>query len=328
MSGSTVVTPVRLNLALQGGGAHGAFTWGVLDRLLEEAWFEPEAISATSSGAMNALALAQGWSEDGRAGARHALTQLWHTVAAQSSPLTWAFPAMAGSGALLGFAKHFGPQQINPLGINPLRGIAEALFDFDRLRRGPLRLYLATTRVRDGALVLFDNALLDVDALLASACLPQFFPPVEIDGELYWDGGFAGNPVLEPLIYDGRSAELLCILVQPLTCPEPPRSATAIAERMAELAFSTTFLRELDGLRRIQRSLSGSFPLSAIGRRIKSLRFHLIEPGAFLAEHGLRTRLDTRLAFLEELCGLGRQAADDWLGRHRQMLGRGATWTG
>lgn len=308
-----------VSLALQGGGAHGAFTWGVLDRLLEEPAFALEGISATSSGAMNALALAQGWLDGGRDGARAALAALWENVASRTSLLRWAFSTPAGAATetlLLNMARHFTPQAINPLGINPLRDIASTLFDFERLRReSPFRLFLAATRVRDGSLVLFDNGRLGLDALLASTCLPQLFAPIEIDGELYWDGGYAGNPALEPLIYECQAAAIVCVLVQPIEHAEAPRTARQIQERISELGFSTTFLRELGTIRRAQRAVAGTLPFSAIGRRLKSLRIEIIEPGESLDAYSAKTRLNTRLAFLRELRDLGRARADEWLVR-------------
>ncbi|HZP67857.1 MAG TPA: patatin-like phospholipase family protein [Rudaea sp.] len=314
-------TPRTSSLALQGGGAHGAFTWGVLDRLLEEPWFGIDGVSATSSGAMNALALAQGWLEDGRAGARATLAALWERVAAQTSLLRWAFSTPAGSAGetlLLGLTRYFTPQEINPLGINPLRGIAESLFDFERLRSAsPFKLFLATTRARDGRLVLFDNAKLSLDALLASACLPQLFAPVAIDGEIYWDGGYAGNPALEPLIYDCRAAHIVCVLVQPLEHADAPRSARDIQERIVELGFSTTFLRELDALERSQRAVSRSLPLTWFGRRLRQLRVNIIEPGESLDTFSAKTRLDTRIGFLHSLRDLGRECAEAWLSKPR-----------
>jgi NTE family protein len=307
-------------LALQGGGAHGAFTWGVLDRLLEQPGFRLDGVSATSSGAMNALALAQGWLDGGAAGARAALTALWESVADQTSLLNWAFSAAAGSATgtlLLGLTRYFTPQEINPLGINPLRGVAAALFDFERINRQcPFRIWLAATRVRDGALVLFRNGELTLDSLLASTCLPQLFAPVEIGGEIYWDGGYAGNPALEPLIFECRSENIVCVLVQPLELKTPPRSAREVQERIAELGFSTTFLRELETIRRAQRSLSGTpLPLSSIGRRLKRLRIDLIEPGESLEARSAKTRLNTRLGFLHELRDAGRECAEAWLRR-------------
>jgi NTE family protein len=305
------------SLALQGGGAHGAFTWGVLDRLLEENAFHVDGICATSSGAMNALALAQGWLDGGRDGARAALTALWENIASQTSLLRWAFSTPAGAATetlLLGLTRYFTPQEINPLGINPLRDIALASFDFERLRRhSPFRLYLAATRVRDGRLVLFGDGEVSVDALLASTCLPQLFAPVEIGGELYWDGGYAGNPALEPLIYQCRSADILCILVQPLELGHLPRNVREIQERIAELGFSTTFLRELETVRRAQKSLLHTFPLSSIGRRLKKLNIDLIEPGESLAAYSAKTRMNTRLGFLQNLREAGRAQAQAWL---------------
>jgi NTE family protein len=301
-----------LSLALQGGGAHGAFTWGVLDRLLEEPALAIDGISATSSGAMNALALAQGWLEGGRDGARARLEALWQAVAARSTPLRWTF-----GGALLStWTHHFTPEQINPLGLNPLRAIGEQLFDFERLRtQAPFKLFIAATRVRDGALKLFGNAELSIDALLASTCLPQLFAAAVVDGETYWDGGYAGNPALEPLVYRCTAAHVACILVQPLSRPQLPATAREIAERVAELGFSTTFLREYDSLVHAQAALRGSVPLSALGRRMKSLRLHLVEPGDTLSEYRAKTRLNTELGFLLELRDLGRDAAGQWLER-------------
>lgn len=318
-SSSALRRSTTIILALQGGGAHGAFTWGVLDRLLQEPGIDFDGISATSSGAMNALAFAQGWLADGRDGARAALAALWEDIATRTGLLRWAFSTPAGAATetmLLNMARYFTPQEINPLGINPLRDIASATFDFERLRRdSPFRLFLAATRVRDGSLVLFDNAHLSLEAVLASTCLPQLFAPVEIDGEMYWDGGYAGNPALEPLIYQCSSTTILCVLVQPIVHAEPPRTVRQIQDRISELGFSTTFLRELATVRRAQQALSGSLPLSAIGRRLKSLRIDMIEPGESLDAYSAKTRLNTRVAFLRELRDLGVAQAEAWLER-------------
>jgi NTE family protein len=325
----SAATPSRINLALQGGGAHGAFTWGVLERLLAEPWFEPEGISGTSSGAMNAVALAQGWLEGGRNGAIATLRRLWEAVAAQQrllGPALAAPMAYPADALLRGVTTYLAPSQVNPLGINPLRVIAERLFDFAALRNGPIRVFVAATRVRDGALAVFGNATLDVDALLASTCLPQIFPPVRIDGTLYWDGGYAGNPVLEPLICECAAADILCVLVQPLAHDVDPVTARQIAERVAELGFSTTFLREIEALRRARRQLGRSPGTSAFDHRLQALRAHLIEPGEALAGLGAETRLDMRPRFLEELRELGNDCADAWLGRHRDAIGRRGTW--
>jgi NTE family protein len=315
---ASAATESSLGLALQGGGAHGAFTWGVLDRLLEQPDISFEAISGTSSGALNALALAQGWMDGGRDGARACLAALWERIAAHTHAARWIFDSAppGGRAALLNLHRYFTPRQMNPLGYNPVRQIAEMLFDFERLREAaPFPLHLAATRVRDGALVMFGPERLSIDALLASTCLPQLFAPVTIDGEVYWDGGWAGNPVLEPLVYQGRAENILCVLVQPLNRSSIPDSATEIAERMNELGFSTTFLRELRTLTIAQDSLDGALTLSWLGRRIKRLHVHLIEPGESLDALHAKTRFDTPIGFLSELRDHGRTCAGNWIAR-------------
>jgi NTE family protein len=319
-----------INLALQGGGAHGAFTWGVLDRLLEESWLNFEGISATSSGAMNALALAQGWLDGERDGARAVLAQLWERIAHETSALRWAFAGPTGSTAetmLLGITRHFTPKEMNPLDYNPVREIASKLFDFERLRASSVHsLFLAATRVRDGRLAIFDREKLSMDALLASVCLPQLFAPVEIDGEMYWDGGYAGNPVLEPLIYECRAADLLSVLVQPLEHAQPPKTMREINERVVELGFSTTFSREVDTILKAKNSLDSAFAVSWLGRRMKSLRLHIVDPGESLDDFSAKTRLNTRIGFLRELCDLGRERAASWLENHVDALGKRGTF--
>jgi NTE family protein len=308
-----------LSLALQGGGAHGAFTWGVLDRLLEEPTFAFDGISATSSGAMNALALTQGWLDGEREGARIALTALWEGVANQTSLLRWAFSTPAGATAermLLGVTRYFTPQEINPLGINAVRTIAEKQFDFERIRaESPFKLFVAATRVRDGRLALFDNAQLTIDALLASTCLPQLFAPVEIDGELHWDGGYAGNPAIEPLLFRCSTQSILCVLVQPVERAQPPTTVREIGARITELGFSTTFIRELETLQTLKGMLANNFPLTPIGQRIKGIDLQIIEPGESLDSYSAKTKLNTRIGFLRELRDLGRDCAQAWLER-------------
>ncbi|MDR3387068.1 MAG: patatin-like phospholipase family protein [Rudaea sp.] len=321
---------IDINLALQGGGAHGAFTWGVLDRLLEEAWLSFDGISATSSGAMNALALVQGWMDGGREGARAGLAALWEAIARETSLMRWAFSGPGGRTAetmLLGLTRYFTPKEINPLDYNPVRKIAAALFDFERLRsQSPVEIFLAATRVRDGRLVLFDKTALSLETLLASTCLPQLVAPVEIGGEMYWDGGYAGNPAMEPLLYRCRAADILCVLVQPLERAEPPRSVREIEERVVELGFSTTFLRELDTLWMAKRSLARTFSLSWLGRRLKCLRLHMIEPGESLDAYSAKTRANARIEFLRDLRDLGRNSAQVWLGANASALGRQGTF--
>jgi NTE family protein len=319
---------VDLLLALQGGGAHGAFTWGVLDRLLEEPRIGIEAISATSSGAVNAVAMAHGWIEGGREGARAHLRRIWQRIGEKSALASWGFAPSVGGAWLVELARHLTPAQFNPLGLNPLADLLDELIDFDRLRAmRPFRIHLAATRVRDGALVLFGGEQVTRDAVLASTCLPQLFNAVEIEGETYWDGGYAGNPALAPLFYEARAPDLLCILVQPLQRPRLPASAREIEERAMEFAFSATFLRELEGLTKNQRLIKGKLASTALGRRLQSLRLHLIEPGESLADAGGNAKFDTRPAMLQALCSLGRERADEWLIAHGSALGHRATYS-
>jgi NTE family protein len=268
--------------------------------------------------------------DGGREGARACLATLWESVAREASLIRWAFSGPGGRTAetmLLELTRYFTPKEINPLDYNPVRKIATELFDFERLRNSSaLNIFLAATRVRDGRLKLFDNANLTVEALLASTCLPQLFAPVEIEGEMYWDGGYAGNPVLEPLVYRCRSADILCVLVQPLERAQAPRTVREIGERVVELGFATTFLRELDTLWIAKQSLAGTFSLTWLGRRLKRLRMHMIEPGESLDAYSAKTRAQVRIEFLRDLRNLGRQSTQAWLDANAHELGANTTF--
>lgn len=304
-----------IKLALQGGGAHGAFTWGVLDRLLQLPGLTIEAISGTSSGAMNAAALAQGWARGGAAGARESLDAFWQTLSRHNMvPDWWAAASRLASG--------YWPSATmsRPMAVNPLAPLVEAFFDIALLRQGPIHLHVAATRVRDGAPVVFDRAHLSHDALLASACLPQWFPAVVIDGEAYWDGGFAGNPVLEPLLTESCD-DLLCVLLQPLNDPHVPEKASEIVERSAQMAFAGAFRRELrDVALAYQRTRAQLWPHRS-ERGLKCLRMHMITPEAALSESNGHSAADTRLHQLQALRDLGTQAGDTWLAAHAGALG-------
>ncbi len=313
-------TPIKL--ALQGGGAHGAFTWGVLDRLLELPGLDIESISGTSSGAMNAVALARGWLRGGAAGARESLDAFWQALARQNVVADW----WAVAAGMFEHAQKVPPSQAIPLSVNPLRSLVEGMFDMDALRTGPIQLRLAATRVRDGALTVFDNARLSHDALLASACLPQWFAAVEIDGEAYWDGGFAGNPVLEPLL-DTGSDDLLCILLQPFDNAKVPRQARDIAEWSAQLSFSAAFKRELRNLALTRQRLERHLLADAEDRRLRRLRMHVITPREALTVADGFPASDTRRHQLQGLRALGRESASDWCERHQGDLGQRASFS-
>ncbi len=240
-----------ITLALQGGGALGALTWGVLDRLLEEPKLKIEAISGTSAGAINAAALTSGYVKGGREGARQCLDDFWNSVGTASYSIG-SSTGMHGAllpnpqRLLLGLTRYFSPYQLNPFDINPLRDIVAKVVDFDAVQsRRAIRLFVGATRVRTGTLRLFENRELTPDALLSSACLPTLHHAIEIDGEPYWDGGYSGNPAVYPLIYRCKSPSILVVMLQPLTREDPPTTAQAIRSRLTEFQFNSSFLREM-----------------------------------------------------------------------------------
>ena len=228
-----------VNLALQGGSAHGAFTWGVLDRLLEDPRIEVEGVSATSAGAMNAAVIAQGLTTGGRKGAREALEEFWLGVARISAPL----------GALQLFelvSRFLSPYQLNPLNYNPLRQLIQRVIDFERLRQGSAsKLFLPATNVRTGKIKVCTDKEITADCGLASACLPYLYQAVEVDGEYYWDGGYMGNPALFPLIYSCLSRDILIVHVNPIERPDRPTSAREIMNRVNEISFNSSLMREM-----------------------------------------------------------------------------------
>ena len=305
---------IVLKLALQGGGAHGAFTWGVLDRVLQVPGLQISAVSGTSSGAMNAAALVQGWQRGGAEGARIALAEFWEAVAKHNAMADWwAAGARAWSDSAW-----FKPT-LSPLSFNAMRPLVEGFFDINTLRSSPIALHVAATRVRDGALAVFQGNGLSHEALLASSCLPQWFPAVEIDGEAYWDGGFAGNPALEPLLTALGDA-LLCVLVQPLQLGQVPRQSSDILDVSAQLAFGTAFRRELRDLALARRRADQRFLHSARERALRRLRLQIIAPDDGLGALG-HAATDTRLHQLQALRERGYATADAWWQQHGEAFG-------
>jgi NTE family protein len=322
----------KLNLALQGGGAHGAFTWGVLDRLLEEPTLQFDGVSGASAGAMNAVMLASGLQQGGHAGAREMLTRFWHEVSLHALPeLPKGLPA-AGMGESMAdwmqmLSYYLSPYDLNPLDINPLRSLVERMVDFERLRAdSPIRLFIAATDVQTGKLRLFRETEISADHLLASACLPTLHKAIEVDGCNYWDGGFSGNPAIYPLVFDCASDDVLVILLQPLMRVGTPVSASAIRERVAEFGFQSTYLREMRAISYMQFEIRKTpFSLGAFERRVRRLRLHLIESDELLASLDRASKYDTRLHFLEALRDRGRAQADRWLVQHGHCIGRSSS---
>jgi NTE family protein len=308
------------NLGLQGGGAHGAFTWGVLDRLLEEERFRFQGVSGASAGAINAVVLASGWLAGGPAGAREALAQLWREVATASrmSPLRAAgLTQMAADFA----AQILSPYQLNPFDVNPLRSILERLVDFDRLRRDRrLPLFISATNLRTGQGRVFRNSELSSDVLLASACLPQLHQAVQIEGEAYWDGGLTSNPPLLPMVEHCKARDVLLIQINPLATAALPTSARQIRNRLAEIVFGRPLASEIETLARSARLARSPLAwLKRADRRLARHRLHLIDGSVELALLDPNTRIDPDWPLLVRLRDRGRAAAEAWLCRR---LGR------
>jgi len=320
--------PIPITLALQGGGAHGAFTWGVLDRLLEDGRFPIAAISGTSAGAINAVAVAHGLLDGGHDGARAALQRLWQAMGSRVSFEAFTVgsadkPSMAPAArAWMQWARLLAPHQLNPLGLNPMRDVLVEQVDFERLRAASkLRLFIAATHANTGRLRLFGNAELSVDAVLASACLPTLQAAVMIDGEPYWDGGYSANPALFPLVRSGV-ADLLIVWLSPLVYARSPVSAEDIRERALDFAFNATFLREAHMLADLCASARKSaWPFGRLAR----LRAHLIDAHDALGELPLETKLMAYGPFLERLRDRGRERAAIWLEVAGRQVGRSSS---
>lgn len=323
-----------ITLALQGGGSHGAFTWGVLDRLLEEPRIVIEAISGASAGAMNAAVMAYGLTIGGRDGARQALKKFWTSVANKTPfssidclPTAANFEAQsnlpAAYKALLPLLRFFSPYQLNPLDINPLRDILAKQIDFERLREEcAIKLFIATTQVSTGTLKLFRTKQLTLDVLLASACLPVLHHAVEIDGEAYWDGGLTANPPLFPLLHKCRARDIMVVLLHPQPRQQLPTSADDIWHRLTEMNFSSTFFTELQGLMLAQREARrGWLAFGRLEKRLRHLNMHVIESQEFMGRLSAHSKLNAHPTFINGLHEEGRQRAEAWLAKNFEQLG-------
>lgn len=313
--------PVLVDLALQGGGSHGAFTWGVLDRLLEEPWIKIEAISGTSAGAMNAAVLVDGWSRGGADGARAALDTYWRRVsrAAAFSPLQrsplerlmgrWTLDTSPAYLAIDLMSRVFSPYDLNPMGFNPLRQILAESIDFERLAASPIKLFITATNVHTGRGRIFRNGQITPDVLLASACLPTMFQAVEIDGEAYWDGGFAGNPTITPLVRESDAHDTILVQINPRERLNTPRTAGDILDRLNEISFNSPLMKEL---RMIALLRQAADPGHGEGARWAGMRTHRIMTDK-LAEFGASSKLNAEWEFLAMLKQEGRKSAGDFL---------------
>jgi NTE family protein len=321
----------RLNLALEGGGAHGAFTWGVLDRLLEEAAIDVGWISGTSAGAVNAVALAAGLAEGGRAGAQAKLRAVWEAVAKAGVPdLLRNNPWLAGiskSNAVAQMASLFSPYDFNPLNVDPFRKLLEAHVDFSRLRTssGP-ELLIAATDVANGLPRLFRRREMTVECVLASACLPTIHHAVAIDGHAYWDGGFSANPDLVTLGRESPFGDTLIVKLNSIDKPGVPTTAREITARINQITFNQPMLRDIEVIETVRahhRRWSGS--AGARDARLARHRFHLIDAGRFTSALAPESKGKPELELLLYLHGAGRSETEKWLARSRSSIGRRGT---
>ena len=328
--------PLRINLALQGGGAHGAFTWGVLDALLDEPRFQVEGLSGSSAGAMNAVLFADGWSKGGRDGARRSLESFWTEIGKQ---MPWGLLAqqqddrvgLSPLGKMLyRWSGIFSPSQLNPFDLNPLCDLLVSQVDSERLRQqSPFKLFVGATHAGSGKLRIFREHELTVDMMLASACLPRIHHPIQVDGEVYWDGGFSANPPVAPLFYDCESRDLLLVLLNPLLRHGVPQTLSEIEARSTELAFTASFLGEMRMLvQAIKATKSSTGAPAGLGQsgpleqRLQQLRFHMIDTSQLATFHQSDTKLLAYGPFLEQLRDQGRERARAWLSGSAAALGQ------
>lgn len=324
-----------LTLALQGGGSHGAFTWGVLERLLEDERIHIEGISGASAGAMNAVALAYGWTIGGREGARKALQDFWESVAVRKpfnlqaeeeytaeNIAQHAHPS-PGINALLSLTRFLSPYQWNPFDINPLRDILTAQIDFARLREEcPLKLFIAATHVGSGTLKLFRTRQLTLDMLLASACLPSLHHAVEIEGEAYWDGGFTANPPLFPLLHQCQARDIMVVLLHSARHAGVPLTVNDIHTRLTEIGFNAAISTELQAIALAQREARRSlFAFGRLERRLRNLHIHSIASRELMGQLPTLSRLNTHAPFLQALRSEGRQQTERWLDENFRHIG-------
>ncbi len=325
-----------VSLALQGGGAHGAFTWGVLDAILEDGRLAIEALSGTSAGAMNAVVLSEGWLEGGTEGARAKLESFWRAISvdgkyggSERSLIDTMLGAWGSSGTPPGLiwfemlSKVASPYDVNPLNINPLRGVISDLIDFDKVRAcDQVKLFIAATNVRTGKIKVFNGPELTSDHLMASACLPMLFQAVEIGQEAYWDGGYMGNPALFPLFYQAHCDDIMLVQINPLQRKNLPTNARAIQDRLNEITFNASLLRELRAIDFVNRLVdSGKLPTD----EYKRVLMHRIDGGPPLAELTSSSRLNSDWDFLLRLRDIGRAAARRWLKRNFEAIGQVGT---
>jgi len=319
---------VRLNLALQGGGVHGAFTWGVLDRLLQEDRLEIGWVSGTSAGAVNAVALAAGLAEGGRAGARDKLATVWHSVHKAGVPDLMRFNpflySLSRLPAVAQMAGLFSPYEFNPMGFDPLRRLLSDNINFEQLRRAsPIGLIISATEVRTGRARHFRSGELAVEAVLASACLPTLHHAVEIDGRAYWDGGFSANPDLVTLAGESPVRDTLIVQLNPTTIGGVPTGVREISDHANTLTFNAPLLRDVEIIETARKTIRASWlPARGGMARLARHRFHLVEAGRYTGALKPDSKMQPDRGVLSYLFGAGRMEASKWIEKHLSDVGR------
>jgi NTE family protein len=332
-AGKAEVETKTVNLGLQGGGSHGAFTWGVLDRLLEDERISFEGITASSAGAVNAVVLAHGLAQGGREQARDALRTFWKRLSDKASHGMLQPSLLDKLGGNFGLDHSPGymafnvmsyftsPYLYNPLNYNPLRLVLEEIIDFEALRRAPaVKLFLCATNVRSGKVKVFNPGEIDVDRVLASTCLPLLMQGIEIDGEVYWDGGFSGNPAIFPLVYECQSRDVVMVHLTPAERPEIPFTSHDIMNRMQEIGFNAALIREMRAVAFINKRLGEGKMAEG-----KEMLIHVIEAEDVIRELPGSSRLNNSWDFLSHLCEVGRKRAGEWLAANFAELGKSST---
>jgi len=327
-----------VNLALQGGGAHGAFTWGVLDRLLEDKRIDIEAISGTSAGAMNAVVLASGFQKGGRDGARAALESFWRAVSRDGrlSPIqrglmdrllgNWSLDKNPMFIAFDVASRFLSPYDFNPFNINPLRELLEREVDFDAIKKGrDIKIFLSATNVHTGKVRVFQSKEITPDVVMASACLPFLFKAVEIDGTPYWDGGYVGNPPLFPFFRNGQSGDILLVQTNPVIREQTPQTARDILNRINEITFNASLASEFRAINFVSRITGHRLLRRLAGKTVPELRLHRIEAGEELAELTSSSKFNVDWSFFQHLRDVGRSAAEEFIKKNYRAIGRRST---
>ena len=326
-----------LNLALQGGGSHGAFTWGVLDRLLEDGRIKFDGICGTSAGAMNAIVCAYGNMQGGPEKARELLHEFWQKISSageryspvRNSPFDAIFNDAVRNASYAMFdtvTRALSPYQLNPLNFNPLREVLEDVVKFEELKTcKDIRVFVCATNVRTGKPKVFRNHEVTANAVLASACLPTLFQAVEINGEFYWDGGYVGNPPIYPLIYETDALDVLVVHINPLDVPKLPRSAGDIMDRINEISFNSSLVSEMRAIAFVQKLIADGWIKDEFRSQLRDMRMHAIRADKDLAHLGIESKLDPGWEHLTGLRDLGRARAGEWLESNFDALGKRST---